>query len=102
VSHRTAEAKSLALHRAVAKLVRADFTVVERARQRVEAWRASRSVHPHYVDAWLAVLALPLDEVAAFLVDESERARELRQVSPFAGILDPRTRWKILRDEAVR
>ena len=29
------------------------------------------------------------------LVDEGERARALRQCTPFAGFIDPRTRWRI-------
>jgi hypothetical protein len=31
-------------------------------------------------------------------VDESEEARALRQVTPFAGAIDPRTRWRIWRE----
>jgi hypothetical protein len=29
------------------------------------------------------------------LVDPSERGRALRQCTPFAGALDPRTRWRL-------
>jgi hypothetical protein len=35
--------------------------------------------------------------LCAALVDRSEEARGLRQVSPFAGVIDPRTRWAIHR-----
>ena len=30
-----------------------------------------------------------------FLVDEGEHARELRQSTPFAGLIDPRARWRL-------
>lgn len=39
----------------------------------------------------------PLDALAQFLEDEGDRSQELRQVSPFAGVLDARERWTILR-----
>jgi hypothetical protein len=43
------------------------------------------------------VLARPLPELLRFLTDEGERARELRQSTPFAGMLPPRVRWEIWR-----
>jgi hypothetical protein len=32
------------------------------------------------------------------LVEDSEMARELRHVSPFAGVLEPKVRWRLLRE----
>ena len=37
-------------------------------------------------------------EIAALLIDPSERARALRQATPFAGTLEPRERWKLWSD----
>lgn len=67
---------------------------------RVEHWRASGSVHSHYVDAWTEALSGPREVLLELLVEDSEHARELRQVSPFAGVLDPRTRWALLKGVA--
>jgi|GEM_PF-3948908 len=53
---------------------------------------------PHYARAWNEVLARPLVEIAAFLVDPREHARELRQSTPFAGVLPPRERWRLWRE----
>jgi hypothetical protein len=50
------------------------------------------------VAAWSAVLSGPLGEIVAVLTDPGERASDLRQCSPFAGALEPRERWRILRD----
>lgn len=94
------EATSLELHRAVAERLRADPSLLDRARQKVEGWLRDRTIAKPYADAWREVLARPVDDVAGFLEDPGERARQLRQASPFAGILDARTRWGVWR--AVR
>jgi hypothetical protein len=95
--HALAEERSLELHRAVAQRLRADPALVERARRRVDAWLRDGAVARPYAEAWRDVLSRPAGEVAAFLEDPGDRARQLRQASPFAGFLDPRTRWGILR-----
>ncbi len=95
--HALAEERSLALHRAVAERLRADPSLIERARRRVEDWLRDGTVARSYAEAWREVLAGPVDDVAGFLEDTGDRARQLRQASPFAGFLDARTRWSILR-----
>ena len=100
IGHRTAELRSLAYHRAIADRIRADRSVLEAARQRVSGWRQSSTVHARYVEAWCRLLELPIDALVIRLVDDSEHMRDLRQVSPFAGALDARTRWRIWRSVA--
>jgi len=95
--HAVAEARSLDLHKAVADRLLADPSLLERARARVRGWLADGSVARPYAEAWQAILAQPVEDVALFLAGTDERARQLRQVSPFAGVLDPRTRWEIWR-----
>ena len=95
--HAIAEERSLALHHAVAERLRADPSLIERARQRVDDWLREGSVARAYAEAWREVLAGTVDRVAGFLEDPGARARQLRQASPFAGFLDARTRWSILR-----
>lgn len=96
-----AERRSRALHRAIAQRIRHDPTVVPRARARVLEWRANGGAHAHYCDAWEAVLDRPTDAIVAFLESEGDLACELRQVSPFAGVLDARERWRVLRELKV-
>lgn len=100
--HRLGEARSLELHRRIAERLRQDPSLVERARARVRRWRDDASVSVPYVDGWARVLELPLDGLCAVLVDEGEHARALRQVTPFAGVIDPRTRWRIWREVRER
>ncbi|MGH9322456.1 MAG: hypothetical protein ACRD21_23595 [Vicinamibacteria bacterium] len=96
--HRLAEERSLALHRAIAARLAADSGVLERARGRVRLWLEAGEVAAYYAREWEAVLSRPVAEICAFLTDESEHARSLRQVTPFAGVIDPRTRWRIWRE----
>ena len=69
--HAVAEDVSLELHRAVAKRLLEDPAVVDRARERVDEWLRDGSVARPYAEAC--------------------------QTSPFAGVLDPKTRWSIWR-----
>ena len=95
--HRIAEARSLAYHRAIAERLLAEPEILERARQRVRQWLASRP-DTHYARGWSDVLQRPVPEVIAFLTDDGEAATELRQSTPFAGVLSPRHRWRIWRE----
>jgi len=92
-----AEDVSLELHRAVAQRLIEDPALVARARARVAEWLRDGSVARPHAEAWQAALAEPVEALARFLEDPGERARQLRQVSPFAGVLDPKTRWSLWR-----
>ncbi|HET9766102.1 MAG TPA: hypothetical protein VFS60_04610 [Thermoanaerobaculia bacterium] len=96
--HELAEARSLALHQAVAERLREEPELISTARERVASWRRSGSVAPVYAEAWAELLAGDLDALLAALADPGERARALRQVTPFAGAIDPRRRWRIWRE----
>ncbi len=100
--HALVEERSLELPRAVAERLRADPSLIERARHRVEDWLRDGTVARSYAEAWREVLAGTVDDVAGFLEDPGDRARQLRQASPFAGFPDARTRWTILRRARAR
>lgn len=95
--HARAEETSLALHRAVAERLLADPALLEKARARVLKWLGDGSVGRKLAEAWQEVLSGSPAEVVRFLIDPGQRARDLRQTSPFAGVLGPRERWAILR-----
>jgi hypothetical protein len=94
--HRQAEERSVALHAAVAHRLRERPELMEVARARVRTWLADGD-RP-YARAWDSLLRLPLEELCDALVDRSERGATLRQCSPFAGVVDARSRWRILRE----
>ena len=92
--HRTAERRSLAYHQAITARLQSDPALVEQARVRVESWRAT-DTHSRWVDAWVTLLDRPLAELCRALVDPGEQMTALRQMTPFAGVLNPRTRWAL-------
>lgn len=99
--HSLSEARSFALHEEVSARLAAKPELLERARERVQKWLQDPPAHP-YAAAWSDLLLSPLSELQSALTDRGERMTALRQASPFAGALDNRTRWNILRRPELR
>lgn len=85
------------MHRAIAERLVREPEIVDAARARVERWLRSGSVNVEYAVAWQTVLRGSTEAIVSVLTDRGERACALRQVSPFAGALDARERWRIRR-----
>ncbi len=95
--HRTAELRSLELHRLIAE--RLDESLLETARRRVEGWVAAGGpVHPYWAERWRELLSQPRTEIAEMLRSDEEWARDLRQSTPFAGAVKNSERWRIVRE----
>ncbi len=97
------EQRSLLLHAAIAKRLREE---PEQTLARVRA-NLSRMQHKNpgavgLLREWTVFLDRPLEALAAVLTDPSEWARELRHVTPFAGVLSARERTMVYRDFAQR
>lgn len=71
---------------------------LQRARERVESWRVDGTVDLVWATAWSEVLAEPLPRVAERLRSPDPAMTQLRQSTPFAGVLPNAVRWQILRD----
>lgn len=93
--HRVAELQALAYHRLVAE--RLDEDLVDDARRRLRKWRSAGPIHPRWAEEWERVLALPLPRIAKAISADTTHARELRQTSPFAGVLTEQERRRLLR-----
>jgi hypothetical protein len=91
---------SLALHSAIASIL--DEEILELARGRVDAWLKKGGSSVPLLERWRMILALPIESVRAVLTDRSEDAAWVRKASPFAGILPPRERERILRQTRRR
>lgn len=90
--------RSLAYHQiAVKKLADNPLIVLNRARRTLNKMRRHHPNAKAHFDRWRVWLKLPLDELIAKILDPSMTAREMRQVTPFAGILSPEERSKILK-----
>ncbi len=95
--HRIPELRSIAFHRLVAE--RLDDELLATARDRVEGWIRERGpVAALWAECWREILARPLPEITRLLTEDTERMRDLRQVTPFAGAVEPRERWRIIRE----
>jgi hypothetical protein len=92
--HRVAELRGLAYHRALASRLRRP--VIEQARARLRRWRDEGKIDPRYALAWEEVLALPMEEIRRTIAVDDQQGRDLRQNSPFAGLLSEPERRKIL------
>ena len=100
------ERRSLAFHRAVADSLQENpEEIIQRARTHLGRLR---TLHPHaaaLINRWYAWLDLPPDLLIKQFTDTSELAQNMRQVSPFAGVLSAEQRKSILarlrRDEAA-
>jgi len=94
--HDRARARSLAYHQTVARGLRKP--AVQEARHVLSRWREQGRIDPHYAERWEQLLERPLPEIRRALMDESREADDLRQNSPFAGLLSEPERRRIVRE----
>lgn len=90
--------RSLAYHRLIAiKLLNDPATVTAKGRTNLarmrEADESRRSAR--YLDEWDRLLDGEEHVLVSVLIDPSERGRDLRQTSPFAGVLTPAERSRV-------
>lgn len=90
--------RSLAYHGAVVdKLLHDPKSTVERATSNLAKLKRMRPNARELLDRWEAWLRLPPDTLAGLLLARDEAACEMRQVSPFSGLLSPADRAEVLR-----
>ncbi len=87
------QARSLVLHTAISRELRKrEDEVIGNARRNISRMR---SLNPHatwLLDEWEGILEGTADQIVARMLDPSEHGRDLRQVTPFAGVLTPTQR----------
>ena len=98
--------RSLAWHHAVAnRLTSRPEETLAVAGRNLERWRAQGSSGRALRERWAPWLALPVSDLIVLMLDPGSVAREMRQVSPFAGVLTAPERAAVLRrfrrDEAA-
>jgi hypothetical protein len=94
--HGRALARSFAYHSAVASKL--DPQMLDEARHVLRRWRRQDRIDSRYAARWEAVLDQSLPDVRATLLDESTAGDDLRQNSPFAGLLSEPERRRILAE----
>lgn len=95
--HGRAELLSLAYHRAIAE--RLHDQIVQEARRRLQQWRFEQRIAPRYATRWEELLSHSNSRIANLISQDDEQSADLRQNSPFAGLLSEPIRRRIV--EAV-
>lgn len=92
--------RSLWLHRALlGPLMRDPQGVLESARENLTSWTGvhrSDGMASHYLRRWSQILDGGIDGVVDVLTSSDDRSIELRQNSPFAGVLPEAERRQVL------
>jgi len=92
------ERRSLAISTAVAAKLRENpGSVLAKARENIEKMRSIGPSEQRWVDVWESLVALGAGHVEALLTSTDEFARDLRQSSPFAGVLTEVERHEVLK-----
>ncbi|MFN8790455.1 MAG: helix-turn-helix transcriptional regulator [Bdellovibrionales bacterium] len=90
--------RSLAYHRAIAKKLKADpQMILAKARRNLARMRLQNPSAKKLFSLWRNWLDLPLENLIASLTDPSLMGRDMRQVTPFAGVLTAQERSKVLQ-----
>jgi hypothetical protein len=93
-THRVPELQSLVYHRVVAE--RLNEELVNTARRRLDRQRRDGRIDPRWAAEWERILELPIERIAQRISSDAPRARELRQTSPFAGVLTEQERQRLI------
>lgn len=92
------ERRSLFLHRAIARRVAEDpHGVLQRARSNLARMSGKHPGARPLLAEWRVLIERPLPDLIALLTDPAPRARELRHVTPFAGVLSAVERAAVYR-----
>jgi len=97
------ERRSLALHEAIAVRVREDSgPALAQAKETLNRMAAGPAGSSQLIREWRVLLDRPLEALLPVLTDPDPWARELRHVTPFAGILSAAERADVYRTFAER
>lgn len=91
--------RSLALHRAIADHLRSDpAQVLAKARRNLALMAGRDEGRSPWLKEWELILRRPAAAILPVLTDPDPWARELRHVTPFAGVLTAAERAAVYRD----
>lgn len=98
--------KSLRLHQAlIGDLLVEPDAVVDKARENMARWlpqQRSDGMTAHYLREWEQILDAGLDRIIEALTSTDEKSCDLRENSPFAGVLSQERRAKVLQTLRAR
>lgn len=93
------EEKSLALHRQIAaRLLQDPAPTLRKARANLAKLRSADRGHAsRWLDEWSDLLDRPTDEIVIVMLARTQQGIDLRQMTPFAGVLTDAERRRALR-----
>ena len=83
--HARIDARSLAMHRAIAAKLTAKPALLAIAHDNLKRWTASTGPSKPYLEAWDELLAKPIEELVALIQEDGGFMRAMRQTSPVRG-----------------
>ncbi|MEE9321999.1 MAG: helix-turn-helix transcriptional regulator [Granulosicoccus sp.] len=90
--------RSLAYHSAIATHLKENpVAVVAQAQANLNRWIKVRPAARVLMSRWSLWLQLPVQDLTKLMLNQSTDCRDMRQVSPFAGVLSAAERAAILR-----
>lgn len=93
--------RSLFLHRMIAAVLRrSPEETIARARRNLEHMIELHLGASALLGEWGQILERPVEEIVAVMIDTAVHARDLRQVTPFAGVLAASERTRAYREFA--
>lgn len=99
LSHEEIDERSLALHRLVADKLHRHPALFQKARDNIARFRVIVAPGSQgYVEAWAKLIDAGMEVALAVATEDSEYGREMRQSSPFGGILSHQERFAFLRE----
>ena len=92
------QARSLALHVIIAQEVRGRRSeVLDIAYRNIKRMRSNNPHASALLEEWERILSGSTQQIVSRMLDPSEHGRDLRQVTPFAGVLSPTKRTAFYR-----
>jgi hypothetical protein len=91
--------RSLALHRLIADKIRREPELFAHALENIRRWKPVTDPRTlPYFDEWEQILSQGIEFALAKATEDSEHAADLRQCTPFAGILSQEERDEFFRN----
>jgi len=90
--------RSLAYHQVIAKKIQNNpGPSIKKAKQYLDKLKKQHPGAKALFDRWQDWLSLPVDELISKILDPGVIARDMRQVTPFVGLLNTKERFQILK-----
>lgn len=101
MDHQDIDKRSLEMHRMVCDMIRENPALLEKAWSNIakKIQRCGYDSHEGwYIREWEKILSMPLEDCLKTVLDETEYGNQIRQATPFAGIIPQDVRHDFLKE----